>query len=102
MQLVILAAGKGTRMEPVTHKIPKPMVPLLGKPKLEWTLENLPSEIDEVLIVINHLGKQIEDHFGDEFCGKPIKYVLQEKLDGTSHSVDCDRRRLGDDEKPCT
>lgn len=87
MQLVILAAGKGTRMRPLTYEVTKAMIPLKGKPKLAWTLENLPKEIDEVVIVINHLGKQIKDYFGNSFSNRGIKYVLQEKLEGTGAAV---------------
>ena len=87
MQLVILAAGKGTRMNPITIDIPKPMVPLLGKPKLEYTLDSLPKEIDEVILVVNYLASQIKEHFGDEYGGRKIRYILQETLDGTGGAI---------------
>lgn len=87
MQLVILAAGKGTRMYPLTKTVPKPMIPLLGKPKLEYTLETLPEEIDEIIFVVNYLADQIKSHFGDEFGGRKIKYVLQEELNGTGGAI---------------
>ena len=50
MQAVILAAGRGTRMRELCDSCPKPMVPILGKPLLEWRLETLPTEITEVII----------------------------------------------------
>ncbi len=87
MQLVILAAGEGKRMYPITKDIPKPMVPLLGKPKLKYTLSNLPGIIDEVILVVNYLEKQIRDFFGDEYTGRKITYVRQEKLDGTGGAI---------------
>ncbi len=87
MQLVILAAGEGTRMRPVTKKIPKPMVPLLGKPKLEYTLDTLPEEIDEVILVVNYLADEIRTHFGSEYAGKKIRYITQEKLNGTGGAI---------------
>ena len=64
MQAVILAAGKGTRMRPLTYDIPKPMLPIKGKPVLEYTLSFLPDDIDEVIIVVNYLGKHIKKYFG--------------------------------------
>lgn len=87
MQLVILAAGKGTRMRPITKDIPKPMVPLLGKPKLEYTLDTLPKEINEVIFVVNYLAEQIISHFGNEYGGRKISYVSQKKLNGTGGAI---------------
>ena len=74
-------------MAPLTKDIPKPMVPLCGKPKLEYTLELLPQEIDEVIMVINYLGKQIKEHFGERFNGRKIKYVHQEEINGTGGAL---------------
>jgi bifunctional UDP-N-acetylglucosamine pyrophosphorylase/glucosamine-1-phosphate N-acetyltransferase len=87
MQAIILAAGKGTRMRPLTYDIPKAMLPIKGKPVLEYTLDFLPEEIDEVIIVINYLGDQIKKHFGNFWKDRKIKYVLQEKLNGTGGAV---------------
>ena len=87
MQAVILAAGKGTRMQPLTYDIPKAMLPIKGRPVLEYTIDFLPEEIDEIIIVINHLGDQIKSYFGDEWKGRKIKYVVQEKLNGTGGAV---------------
>ena len=63
MQAIILAAGKGTRMRPLTYDMPKAMLPVKGKPVLEYTISFLPEEIDEIIIVINHLGDQIKNYF---------------------------------------
>lgn len=87
MQAVILAAGKGTRMQPLTYDIPKPMLPINGTPVLEHTLNFLPEEIDEVIFVINYLGKHIKKHFGEEWKGRKIKYVFQEELNGTGGAL---------------
>lgn len=87
MQAVILAAGKGTRMAPLTHDIPKPMLQLRGKPILEYTLNALPKEIDEIIVVINYLGHCIEEYFGKKYKGRKIIYVKQEKLDGTGGAI---------------
>jgi UDP-N-acetylglucosamine diphosphorylase / glucose-1-phosphate thymidylyltransferase / UDP-N-acetylgalactosamine diphosphorylase / glucosamine-1-phosphate N-acetyltransferase / galactosamine-1-phosphate N-acetyltransferase len=87
MQTVILAAGKGTRMRPLTYDIPKPMLRIGGKPILEYTLGFLPKEIDEVVFVVNYLGSHIKDYFGDTFGGRKITYVHQDELDGTGGAV---------------
>ncbi len=87
IQAVILAAGKGTRMLPLTVNSPKPMQKVLGKNLLEWKIEALPEEVDEVIMVIGYLGNVIRDYFGDEFRGKKIRYVVQEELNGTGGAL---------------
>jgi mannose-1-phosphate guanylyltransferase len=66
MKTLILAAGKGTRLRPITDFIPKPMVPIHGKPLLEWVLLYLMSYgIREYVIAVSYLGEQIENYFRD-------------------------------------
>lgn len=96
MQAVILAAGKGTRMRPLTYDIPKPMLLLKGRPVLEYTLSFLPDCIDEIIIVINYLGKHITDYFGDEYIGRKITYVFQKELNGTGGALHSCRNVLRD------
>ncbi|MFA6534161.1 MAG: nucleotidyltransferase family protein [Patescibacteria group bacterium] len=87
MQAVILAAGKGTRMRPLTAETPKPMLRVQGKPLLAYTIELLPPEITEVILVIGYLGEQIRDYFGAEFNGRQITYVEQKELLGTGAAL---------------
>ncbi|MEA3248986.1 MAG: sugar phosphate nucleotidyltransferase [Patescibacteria group bacterium] len=86
-QAVIMAAGLGSRLRPLTDGTPKPMIPVGGHPILEWSFEALPACIEEVVLVVNYFKDQIESHFGDEWGGRKIRYVLQEELKGTGHSV---------------
>ena len=76
MKALILAAGKGTRLRPITDYIPKPMVPIHGKPLLEWVLLHLISYgIQEYVIAISYLAEQIENYFGDgDRLGVSIQY----------------------------
>jgi bifunctional UDP-N-acetylglucosamine pyrophosphorylase/glucosamine-1-phosphate N-acetyltransferase len=83
MQCVILVAGRGTRMGNLCDRTPKPMLPILGKPKLAYSLENLPSEITEVILIVGYLKEKIITYFGDEYKGKKIRYVIHETIDGT-------------------
>lgn len=87
MQAVILAAGKGLRLRPFTEHHPKPLIPIADKALIEYTLESLPEAITEIIIVIGYLAHQIKDHLGDEWNGKPIKYVVQETLQGTGDAL---------------
>ncbi|OGN08615.1 MAG: hypothetical protein A3J46_02840 [Candidatus Yanofskybacteria bacterium RIFCSPHIGHO2_02_FULL_41_11] len=86
MNTIILAAGRGTRFGELTKKTPKSLVPVNGKPILEYTLSSLPSQINEVVLVIGHLGKNIRNKFGDKHNGKRITYVNAE-LNGTGGAL---------------
>lgn len=88
MKAIILAAGEGTRLRPLTNKKPKVMVELAGKPIVEHNLEKLPEELDEIIFVVNYKKEQIINYFGNSFAGKKITYIEQEKLDGTGGAVD--------------
>jgi bifunctional UDP-N-acetylglucosamine pyrophosphorylase/glucosamine-1-phosphate N-acetyltransferase len=96
MQAVILAAGEGVRMRPLTYEIPKPMIRLRNKPIVEYTLRWLPKEFDEVVMVVNYLGEQIQDYFGENYHDKKIRYVFQEELNGTGGAVHRCREILGE------
>lgn len=89
MKAVILAGGKGTRLGHLTKDIPKPMVPLLGKPLVEYQVNLLKRYgFDEIIFIVNHLGSAIEDHFkdGSDF-GIPISYFHESEPLGTVGGV---------------
>ncbi|MDP6030413.1 MAG: nucleotidyltransferase family protein, partial [Arenicellales bacterium] len=66
MKAMILAAGKGTRVRPLTHVMPKPMIPVLGKPVMEYLVEHLARHgFDQIMVNISHLAHSIEGYFGD-------------------------------------
>ncbi len=87
MQAVILAAGEGKRLRPLTEDRPKPMVLVGGKPILEYTLSILPKEIDEVILVVGYKQEKIKEYFGNEFEGKKLIYVDQPEAKGTGEAL---------------
>jgi UDP-N-acetylglucosamine diphosphorylase / glucose-1-phosphate thymidylyltransferase / UDP-N-acetylgalactosamine diphosphorylase / glucosamine-1-phosphate N-acetyltransferase / galactosamine-1-phosphate N-acetyltransferase len=62
MDAVILAAGLGTRLRPHTLHTPKPLLPVRGRPILDWSLGALPAEFDRVIVVVHYLAEQVEDY----------------------------------------
>jgi len=63
---MILAAGKGTRVRPLTYELPKPMIPLLGKPVMAYLIEHLAKhQINEVMVNVSYLQEKIQQYFGD-------------------------------------
>ena len=87
MQAVIIAAGKGTRMHPLTLKLPKSFLRVLGKSILERNLEQLKGLVDEVILVIGYKGEAIKKYFGFSYKGIKIAYVWQEQQLGTGHAA---------------
>lgn len=83
MQAIILAAGKGTRLAPITDEIPKPLIPVCGEPIIMRLLQSLPEQIDEIIIVIGHKGEMIQQALGEVYAGKKIVYVTQGEMHGT-------------------
>ena len=97
MQAVILAAGLGMRLRPLTLKTPKPLLKVASKSILEHTMSMLPKEVDEVILVVGYLGHKIKKYFGEKYNGKSIKYVDQEKQLGTFHALKQAEPFLGKD-----
>jgi NDP-sugar pyrophosphorylase family protein len=96
MQAVILAAGKGARLRPLTNTTPKPLIKVGGVPLIERALNVLPDSISEIFIVVNHLREQIIKYIGDEWNNIPVHYVVQEPLSGTAGAVLLLQERLRD------
>ena len=97
MQAVILAAGIGSRLKPLTDNVPKPLVRINGKPILEYTLSILPPEIHEVVLVVGYRGEQIQEYFGPAFNRVKLVYVTQKEPKGTADALLCAKPFLKDD-----
>ncbi len=88
MKAIILAAGEGTRMRPLTYTVHKPMLRVLDKPILQHNIEQIvKSGVDEIIIIIGHKAEQVTKHFGNEFNGCKINYITQEIQVGTGHAL---------------
>lgn len=83
MKAMILAAGKGTRVRPITHTTPKPMIPILQKPVMEFLLELLREHgFDEIMVNVSHLSEEIENYFRDgQRFGVQIAYSFEGRIE---------------------
>ncbi|MFH1055207.1 MAG: sugar phosphate nucleotidyltransferase [Candidatus Altiarchaeota archaeon] len=82
----ILAGGKGTRMRPFTYEMPKPMIPIKGRPLIQHIIELCRKyEIRDIILSTGYLGGKIREHFGDgSHLGVDIKYVEEKEELGTA------------------
>ncbi len=89
MKAMILAAGVGSRLDPLTRNVPKPLVPILTRPVMEYLVELLKKHgFDEIMVNLHYLGDQIESYFGDGArWGVQIHWSHEEKLWGDAGSV---------------
>jgi NDP-sugar pyrophosphorylase family protein len=83
MIAVILAAGLGKRMHPLTKNFPKPMLAVHGEPILEKIINSLPEKVNKIILVVGFKHEVIEKYFGKKYKNIKIKYVYQKKQSGT-------------------
>lgn len=89
MKIVIMAGGKGTRIAQVNATVPKPMIPIEGKPILEYQIETLKNQgYTDIILIVGHMGNVIQEYFGDgaEF-GVQISYIIEEQPLGTAGAL---------------
>jgi dTDP-glucose pyrophosphorylase len=88
MNGVVLAAGRGSRLNPLTETKPKALVEVGEMPLLSHCLETLVNaEVSKIVVVVGYLGEQIRDFYGDEFADTPIEYRVQEERLGMAHAL---------------
>ncbi len=84
---VLLAAGKGTRLWPITERIPKTMVRIIEKPMLEWIVEAIYPDARKIIIVVKEFREVIQKHFAQTKYADKIEYVEQREIKGTGDAV---------------
>ena len=99
MKVVIMAGGKGTRMLSIASDIPKPMIPIEGRPVLEHEIECLCEQgFTDILITVGHLGNVIMDYFGDGLkFGVHITYYFEKEPLGNAGALFQVKDQLTDD-----
>lgn len=87
-EAVVLAAGEGTRLRPLTRHRPKPMLPAANRPILEYVFDALiDAGISRIHVVVGYKHDRVQDHFGSDYRDVPIEYVHQRKQLGSGHAL---------------
>ena len=95
MQAVILAAGEGTRMRPLTETVPKPMLPVADRPLCAHTADAaVDAGASELVIVVGYEADAVRSFFGDEYRDVPVSIAIQERQRGTADAVRAARPQL--------
>jgi bifunctional UDP-N-acetylglucosamine pyrophosphorylase/glucosamine-1-phosphate N-acetyltransferase len=95
MQVVLLTAGEGTRMRPLTASLPKPMLPVADRPLVAHGADAaVDAGASELVLVVGYEADAVREYFGDEYRGVPVEYAVQEEQLGTAHAVDCASEHL--------
>jgi bifunctional UDP-N-acetylglucosamine pyrophosphorylase/glucosamine-1-phosphate N-acetyltransferase len=87
MDAVLLAAGLGTRLRPLTLQTPKPMLPVRGRPILDWSIGALPAGVDRLIVVVHYLREQVEAYLRSQTRFRQWDTVFQEQPRGTGDAV---------------
>jgi bifunctional UDP-N-acetylglucosamine pyrophosphorylase/glucosamine-1-phosphate N-acetyltransferase len=87
MDAVILAAGLGTRLRPHTLTTPKPLLPIQGRPILDWILGALPANVDRLVVVVHYLADQVESYLKGQMRFANWVAVHQQKPQGTGDAL---------------
>jgi len=96
MDAIILAAGKGTRLRPHTNTVPKPLLPVQGRPILDWIIGALPP-VDRLVVVANYLAEQIEDYLRTQTHVRDWATVRQQEPRGTGDALMACKGRITSD-----
>ncbi len=97
MKALILAAGRGKRLGAHSDDQSKCMLPMFGKPLVQYSLENAArAGVSEIIVVVGYRAETIINEFGIEFEGARVRYVLQDDPSGLVHAIECSQEAIGD------
>jgi glucose-1-phosphate thymidylyltransferase len=87
VQVIIPLAGKGTRLRPHTHLVPKPLIKVAGRPVLDWVMDRLEGlDVEELIFITGHLKEQVEAYVRARYR-IPCRFIEQKVQDGTAGAV---------------
>jgi len=95
MKAILLTAGEGTRIRPLSASRPKPMLPVADRPLAAHTADAaIDAGADEIVLVVGYEGETVREYFGEEYRGVPVSYAVQEAQTGTADAVDAAREHI--------
>ncbi|RKD97331.1 bifunctional sugar-1-phosphate nucleotidylyltransferase/acetyltransferase [Halopiger aswanensis] len=95
MKAVVLTAGEGTRIRPLSASVPKPMLPVADRPLAAHTVDAaVDAGADEIVLVVGYEAETVREYFGSEYRGVPVSYAVQEEQAGTADAVNAAREHL--------
>ncbi|RKW21516.1 glucose-1-phosphate thymidylyltransferase, partial [Candidatus Gracilibacteria bacterium] len=87
MKAIILAAGEGSRLRPLTNTTPKPIIKIFGKTIIEHNLEHIYKYVSEIIIIVKYKQEEIKKVIGDEYEGVKVTYIEQNDEKGTGAAI---------------
>jgi glucose-1-phosphate thymidylyltransferase len=98
MKVIIPLAGKGTRLRPHTHTVPKPMLKVAGKPVMDYVLDDVRKlgDVSEVIYITGHLKEAVEAHARSAYSDMPASFIEQKVQDGTAGAVALAKGRVAE------
>ncbi len=97
MKALILAGGRGSRLNEFTKDKNKSMIKLFEKPLIEYNLEHaLVAGVSEIIIVVGYKKEEIIRYVGKEYQGIKVNYLVQKKQKGVVHAIECAKEKIGD------
>ena len=99
MKALILAGGRGNRINEFSEDQNKCMMPFRGKPLIQHTLERIAeTDLSEIIIVVGYKAEDIINHYGISFKNKRVRYVIQREQRGLVHAIECAGDLLEDED----
>ncbi len=99
MKALLLAGGRGSRLDQRTREVNKCMLRLLGRPLIEYSLENaVAAGVESIVVVVGYRAEDIINHYGTSYRDRRIQYVIQVERKGLVHAMECAREAIAGDD----
>ena len=99
MKALVLAGGRGNRLNELSKEQNKCMIKIRGRHLIEYNLDNaLEVDVNEIVLVVGYKAETIINLLGNNYKGKPIKYVIQSEQNGLVHAIECAQQSINEDD----
>jgi dTDP-glucose pyrophosphorylase len=99
MKALILAGGRGKRLDDLSDQSNKCMIEIASRPVIQFSLDAAAATtVEEIIIVVGYRAEEIINYYGNKYKDKILKYVIQYERKGLVHAIECAKEAIGDDE----